>query len=1613
MITRFPFPRCSLLAGDSAGAGRVASALALGLVLLPSAVMAANTPAVPVPEERWGSPPVMQPIKILHDSTHYDGGSIPTADTPIFFDLDLSGDYLFSVTGKGLMVHDLSGNLEDPKRVGYTYGFGVVPTWLQSDLKFYFYDVSAPDANPDVAVTVGAAMGVLVWDFSNRSNPNIHYQDYDDSHGGPDGNGLNSAGDSVWATTLGTTSYAFTAHGLKGVGIWNLDNAAKYSRCDYASGGCPDVWMGKVPVDGFNAISVHGAGSFVAVGLNRDGLEIWNVANPAAPTRVLKGDPGQVVEVQLWQDGSKYYLATLDPNTVNGLYMTSIWDVSCIASGTCATASPLSQPVAHLKGSDDRLSELTVSQSEGRTYLYAGHLDRFASGDQREFLWDVSDPETMDESVAGAQELFPDNPPGEGYPGWYYARNDTGFQNFAPVAAVVRGGYVFRSAWTVYDSHELLGAAPPVADFDWSPKASDLGHVYGGQTITFTDQSAGGPTSWFWTFSGAGATKSQSELQNPSLAFKPASFPATATVTLAARNEAGTSDPVSKSVTVIDPKPVVKKVTASPTSALVCQQITFTADATGRPTLSYAWKVKDGGGAQVASGNGNPFTWQTGSATSPGSYTGEVTVTNTAGSAVESSSAVTLDMPESLAIDSLPDPDVSFGTVQFSSQTTGAASWTWDYGDGETETLFTQAEGEGPVHTYTQADVDAVCAGDLPCTFTVTLTVDNCLKEPVSAQVQVTIQEIDPLEINVFAAECQCQLGCNVQKGCFQVDKPVEFVHDVGGDPDKYEYDWDGDGTWDQTATAPVTSHTYKKADTYLPMLRVTRGTEPSVVAENGTGSCNNCTSGEITVSPTDPPSISISGPSSGQTGQNLSFSASATNCTPAASGWTWSATGLSVSDTDASITVSFPSAGSKTITAKNSACGSATGAKLVSISDPDDGGGGDPGGDGDDVTARFSITPSQPEAGEPVTFDASTSLGTINSYSWSIDDQSAGTGVTLVHTFSDAGSYTVKLSVSGPGDCEGQVGGASGICTDTESKKVTVRTPNAVSASFEDDADCGGGQVGGGFCSIATGQEITFTDTSTGPVTGRSWDFGDGSTGTGKSATHAWSQPDTYTVTLTVQGEDSSSTATKTYIVSGDPVAQVRNLVVPWISQSDADKALPQSSDLVIHNPGEAPLKVKVTFRKRGLPEVDPPTVELTIAPKATHHEADIVKDLFDRPNLSGFLLVEPLEGSAEPVVSSVNRTFLEDGRVFGQVVPGFPVDDLPAATAGGPQVFHLVGLNANTDRLAYFGISNPSDQPLSYHLRFYDSLGRLVDGTDEPQTVARFGQKQYQSDVLAEHFGVDHLDDYRIEIETAEGSPRPYVYGANLRLASKDPSFLRVGRIDASEVFLLGVLSTPGLNESLFQSDLVLGNTSSATTLCDLTFTPTGFQAEPTAPVSESLPGRESLRLEDVVSQWDLGATVGVLRVACDSPSDVFPVVQGESYDVSRPEELYGQFMPALTLEDAAREGGRQVLAGLQQDPENRTTIWLFNPGDEVARYSVRYLDLQGNDLGGESDLPLGSGKFRQINPGHHPFVEESGPISGPGGFVVVVEVAKGRVLSAAQVVNAANDPAYIVGQ
>ena len=98
----------------------------------------------------------------------------------------------------------------------------------------------------------------------------------------------------------------------------------------------------------------------------------------------------------------------------------------------------------------------------------------------------------------------------------------------------------------------------------------------------------------------------------------------------------------------------------------------------------------------------------------------------------------------------------------------------------------------------------------------------------------------------------------------------------------------------------------------------------------------------------------------------------------------------------------------------------------------------------------------------------------------------------------------------------------------------VTVSEPDPgppvpPTAAFTVDAPCADG-----LCRARTGEAVAFTDTSSGDVSRRSWDFyvPAGRAPSGAVVRHAWSSPGFYEVTLTVSGAGAESTASRVFLV-------------------------------------------------------------------------------------------------------------------------------------------------------------------------------------------------------------------------------------------------------------------------------------------------------------------------------------------------------------------------------------------------------------------------------------------------------------------------------------------------
>jgi PKD repeat protein len=1540
----------------------------IGLVAqapLSAVTSSGGTPAAPVPSARWSSSPSLQPDTIIGDTTSFTGHADPHDGNTLFYNaLDIEGDYLFTATGQGMEVIDLSP-ATGPFVRSYIYGWisgSAFPIWNYSDKDWYIKQIDAPEGDTSVVTLGMEEQGFAIVRTTDPSNAVVAYQREEPTS-------------AVYAFTSGGTKYGYGQSYSNGaIHLYNLSASANLTKCAEhpPATGCGSVYMGQVTAFGTGWSSMAGTGTFLATGkAGRGGsVSIWNVATPGAPSQVFSLPANGTPTVALWKAGGSYYLAKLD---ITGKIL-SIYNVSCISSGSCPN-SP--SPVWSGTVSATLMQYVTASVDGAKSYLYIGADDLATCAPQREYIYDVTTP-------ASPTEITP-KVHADGYWGWYYMNcTGTGYNLVGPRIGKVSGGKLYRAAMSILDSHKIGQSGPPVAGFSWTET-----EIYPGTAVHFQDQSSGAPTVWMWTF--ADGSSSNPASQNPTVAFSTFGDKA---VTLTVRNAVGEqSAPLSQTVHVLDPTPGLGGVTVSPANPTVCQPVTLTAvNAKGAPALTYDFAVLNVDSVPVASSKGAAasYVWSTGATTSSGSYTARLTLSNGSGS-VTATAPFTLAglTPLPLAGQFAPTNDAfTNGTVKFHVNVAGASEWSWDFDDDNNPSVTTftpwssdPVNGPNPAHTYTSTNLTSPRQ--------VVVKVKNCVTgEVASAALPITITVTTPLKAQ-FVPQCPggfCAISANFDLPFSDASTGAEF----------WDYDWDGNNSYEDAGnTAPRVSHVYTTQGTYHPKLRVRRGTsEQDVYPAPG----NEIT---IIVGTANLPSISISGPTSGAVNANLAFSATASSCTPNSggdpSGWSWSAPGATITGGPASeVTISWTGAGSKTVTVTNSGCGSASGSKSVAIT------GGDTGGA---LKAIWSFSPAEPINGQAVGFNGSTSTGSPTGWTWDFGDGTGfGTGAQVNHTFAVAGTYNVQLTVTKPGNCP-----PAPFCENSLVKTVVVKSGEApLLPKFTNNATCiseGGLNV----CTAAPGQSVAFDDASTGGPVSWSWDFGDGETATGKNVTHAFKKAGSYNVVLTIARASgtSASTSPLTFNIVGTPPPTTSTTVLPWIAQSRG--TLEQSSDLYVHNPGTVDMEIVLEFRKRGTPETNPPKATRTIAPGATLYVADVLKELFNWENIVGFVTVTRTKGDADPVMTSFNTTY-KDGSQFGQTIPGFSFNQDGSTATAAPRLQYLVGLNDNSEREAYFGITNPNSGPATYRLSFFDALGRAIGTPSADFKLSSYGLKQFQPAEIRSLFGINTQDDYRVEVETVSGG-QIFPYGANVRTASDDPSFLGVGTSSTPKLYLIGALSTPGINDSLWQTDVVLANTGPQVALTDVTFTKAGLN-DPTPALKVTLQPGETRRLENLIaSQWNIKDSVGVVTLASDSQTSVFPIVQGESYNNANPAMRFGQFMAAFRDSDAAGPGETHYLVGLRQDTNSRTTFWIFNPSAQQASYDVIYRALDGTELGRiAGGVLLGPGKLRQFSPSQHAL-----PATVPGGgFTVQVVVHVGKVLAAAQVVNnQTNDPAYVQGQ
>ena len=196
-------------------------------------------------------------------------------------------------------------------------------------------------------------------------------------------------------------------------------------------------------------------------------------------------------------------------------------------------------------------------------------------------------------------------------------------------------------------------------------------------------------------------------------------------------------------------------------------------------------------------------------------------------------------------------------------------------------------------------------------------------------------------------------------------------------------------------------------------------------------------------------------------------------------------------------------------------------------------------GGANSPPTAVIASSATVGSAPLQVQFDGSSSSdsdGSIVSYRWDLGDGSTATGAQVAHTYGTAGTFTARLTVTDNG---GLSASASTPVLVTQPSTGDTNIPPVAAISSASNRGLAP------FTILLDAKGSTDPD---GKITKYSWNFGDGSTGTGLAVKHTYPVPGDYVVTLRVTDNKGAVSPPATYPITVEDKNGASPASMPYI---------------------------------------------------------------------------------------------------------------------------------------------------------------------------------------------------------------------------------------------------------------------------------------------------------------------------------------------------------------------------------------------------------------------------------------------------------------------------------
>jgi PKD repeat protein len=832
-----------------------------------------------------------------------------------------------------------------------------------------------------------------------------------------------------------------------------------------------------------------------------------------------------------------------------------------------------------------------------------------------------------------------------------------------------------------------------------------------------------------------------------------------------------------------------------------------------------------------------------------------------------------------------------------------------------------------------------------------------------------------------------------------------------------------GDGTNITTDTTKGVSHTYSS----------TSATKVTLAVGNGlaTATLNiSLSSGSGGGGGGGTPTVTISGPTSLTTGQSGTWFANVSN---ANSGYTlsWLVDGISAGNSS-SVTKSFSTTGNHTVAVTLSASNGSDGAtRSVSVTSSGGSGGG-----------SLAVTISGDKslgAGQTGNWAASVSGngGPVNITWYTSDNQfsSAGSGATLSHAFKNAGTYSVAVSIT---DTSNQAKAASTYSVSVGSGGGGGGGTGLPSADFTvTGASLPNPVLGRPYYAASAGDKIGFTAKDTGADTTFSWNFGDGTSGSGRSVQHVFYSSGSFTVQLAASNSAGSQTGKAQFKITG---TAFQAYVVPGAAHYGNNATSYYATSLAVFNNSDSDLTMFLDFEPNqpGV-NIDPTGLEYpeshVIPAHAGWSNPDVVGELAKNQSVLGNLFVKYL-GAPPNVTSSIYVTGPAIGNsTYGTSLPVYPINlggTLQAETPASG-VDTLIGLRADADFYTSFTIISAGGPGGHYRIELLGSDGNPVAGASPIDvTLNAYQQAKIRLDVKGTNcngfgcFLVPPSSGATYFARVSSTSPAVdapfYAFASvldkrtmdSLIITDETPLGSVAGQAQRS-LFLAGVANVAG-----YKTDLYVLNASPQAVDLTLTFHYHSGGEELSQTGMLTVGGGQQQTVAALVSQLFDGqppdGVLGDLRIDYTPDADGSPIlVTGKNYISNPAGGTYGMQLPAFAQGDGLLPNDSQqiVLTGLRNDADAKSYLGLVvldrdAPAGSPVVAHVRAFDSGGNVLF-EKDFSVG---------GHLLYERVSDLVPAGATFNLVISAAptdQGPAFAAFGVIQDLNsgDPVFLAGR